>query len=76
MADIHAATANDLTRELVAAVVDFIEDRRTYTINQASAMSNPAEYALNEIVAEMRDHLQIDIAITLSTFLLAGEVEG
>jgi len=77
MAAIHTATSNDITEELVATVVDFIEARRAYTINQASAMSSPAEYALNEIEAEMRDHLQIDLAVTLSTFavfLAAGEV--
>ena len=71
MADEHIATGNPITEELVKTVVAFIEERRWYTCNQAAGVasdkSSAAEFALNELAAEMRDHLQIDLAVALAS---------
>ncbi len=65
----HVATGNALTRDLVEAVVGFVNERADYIVNQAAGISpNPARFALNDLMAEMRDHLQIDFAVTLATF--------
>lgn len=73
MAEIHNATASTLVDELVSDVTTFAYQQLDNIARESAAIcpNDPyaaAKLALQDLTAEMSDHLQIDFAVTLTAF--------
>ena len=81
MAEIHSATAGDLTRELVEAVADEISKLADIACSQASGIhptdsEAAARFAIADLAADLRDHLGISLSIVLATYGITAEGRG
>lgn len=75
MAEIHTATSGALTRALVDAVAEFVEDRGAVTARQSATFDGAAKLSLGEILADIRDDLAVDLAVVLATFGVTADGE-
>jgi hypothetical protein len=82
VAEIHFATAGDLTRELVEAVVDEIGKWQDIAISQAAGIhptdsTAAARFAIADLTADLSDHLGISLSIVLAAYgITAGGDRG
>lgn len=72
MTALHAATNAPKAKEIVEVVLTAIYEIHECAANQAAGICTTKEEAANaaiyEVVEHLRDHLQIDIAVTLASW--------
>ncbi len=78
MAEIHSATAGDLTRELVEAVRVEIGKWESIAVSQAAGIhpTDPeaaARFAISDLTADLVDHLGIELSIVLATYGITAD---
>jgi hypothetical protein len=81
MAEIHSATAGELTRELVEAVADEIAKWSDIACSQAAGVhpndsEAAARFAIADLTADLRDHLGIGVSIVLATYGITARGRG
>lgn len=72
MAIIHSATAGALTDDIVGVVIECARHWQDIAVSQAAGIhaydsAAAARFAINDLLADLTDHLGVAVTVTLAT---------